>query len=611
MARRTVTGSVDDLFTDAAADGVAVALAALPRRWTDTAGGRILAAPDHPVVVTSGTWSASLLPTDEPGIEPVTGRYYRLTESVAGVPVRVRVFELPTGDGSTININALVIEDPGLPGYVRGATGATGPVGPTGSTGPTGPTGATGPAGPQGPAGATGAKGDTGSTGAQGPQGTTGATGATGPTGATGATGATGPTGPQPPLGAAGAGPTTALKSDDPTTTNARQPTVHAGTHATGGSDQLTAASIGADAAGAAASAVAALSALTQTIPKSADETRTSVTTVSDDGHLYASLEANSVYQFSAHLLFDGPEAADASITFTVPSGATGGWTPLAGTLGTTVPDGSAQLKMAARQFGSNSDIGVMASSATLAGIMAMPTGIVSTGSTAGLLRLRWAQQTSNATPVTLKAGSLLRVVKTSGSGPSASGIDLAQAYPLPSDQGLLAWTGDPNDAGHVTAQSNAGVAGRITLVKMQIRKSITWSRIWFGLAGVDTGATLANCYLGVYDSTGTLKGVTADISSNLMSGATGKSVDLVTPFTASPGEHFVALLLNGTWGTNVLTFKATGAGITVNCGLSAPRLRYSNLLTGQTSLPATLDLTQQSTSIINTGWASQWYGVS
>ncbi|MFD9333315.1 hypothetical protein ACFWBF_02695 [Streptomyces sp. NPDC060028] len=70
-------------------------------------------------------------------------------------------------------------------------------------------------------------------------------------------------------------------------------------------------------------------------------------------------------------------------------------------------------------------------------------------------------------------------------------------------------------------------------------------------------------------------------------------------------------MLLNGTWATNSLTFKATGAGITVNCGLVAPRLRYSNMLSGQTSLPASLDLTQRTTTLINAGWASRWYGVS
>lgn len=193
-----------------------------------------------------------------------------------------------------------------------------------------------------------------------------------------------------------------------------------------------------------------------------------------------------------------------------------------------------------------------------------------------------------------------------------AAGADLEALRPdLPSDQNLLAWTYDPNMAGHVTAQSNAGVAGRVTLVRIIIRKQITWSNIWIGLAGVDTGATLSNCYLGVYDSSGNRVGVTADISTSLMSGATAKALPLTASFTAAPGTYFIAMLLNGTWTTNSLTFKSSGAGISVNAGLTAPNLRYSNLLTGQTSLPSALSLASQSTSIINTGWASQWYGVS
>ncbi|MFF1444101.1 collagen-like protein [Streptomyces sp. NPDC058295] len=69
--------------------------------------------------------------------------------------------------------------------------------------------------------------------------GLTGATGDPGPQGPAGATGPQGPTGPQPALGAAGAGDTIALKSTDPTTTNARTPTAHASSHASGGSDPV------------------------------------------------------------------------------------------------------------------------------------------------------------------------------------------------------------------------------------------------------------------------------------------------------------------------------------------------------------------------------------
>lgn len=55
-----------------------------------------------------------------------------------------------------------------------------------------------------------------------------------------------GPQGPQPPLGDAGAGPDIALRSTDPTLTNARTPTAHAASHASDGSDPLTPAQIGA-----------------------------------------------------------------------------------------------------------------------------------------------------------------------------------------------------------------------------------------------------------------------------------------------------------------------------------------------------------------------------
>lgn len=195
----------------------------------------------------------------------------------------------------------------------------------------------------------------------------------------------------------------------------------------------------------------------------------------------------------------------------------------------------------------------------------------------------------------------------------SLNGSDgnLIRAGDQPSDQNLLAWTYDPNMAGHVTAQSNAGVAGRITLSRIILPNQITWSNIWIGLSGVDAGASLSNCYLGVYDADGSLQATTADISSSLMSGATPKALALATPFTAAAGAYLIAMLLNGTWTTNSLTFKCSGAGISTNAGLSAPDLRYSNLLAGQTSLPSSLTLANQSTSIITTGWASQWYGVS
>ncbi|GGT24699.1 MULTISPECIES: hypothetical protein [Streptomyces] len=197
-----------------------------------------------------------------------------------------------------------------------------------------------------------------------------------------------------------------------------------------------------------------------------------------------------------------------------------------------------------------------------------------------------------------------------SAAAPASPGPRAVQE-PLPQDQNLLAWTGDPNDAGHVTAQTTGGVGGRVTLVRLVLHERITWSNIWLGLAGIDPQAALTDCYLGVYDASGTLRAATADISPQLMTDPIAKPLPLAKPFTAEPGTYFIALLLNGTWATNGLTLKATGAGISVNAGLTPPNLRYSTILTGQTSLPAKVDLSQQSTSTINTGWGSQWYAVS
>ncbi|HKZ21156.1 MAG TPA: hypothetical protein VJQ57_13730 [Acidimicrobiia bacterium] len=187
----------------------------------------------------------------------------------------------------------------------------------------------------------------------------------------------------------------------------------------------------------------------------------------------------------------------------------------------------------------------------------------------------------------------------------------LAWDKPVPQDQNLLAWTGDPNDAGHVTAQSSGGVAGRVTLVRIKLRRPTLVSNIWFGLSGIDAGASLANCFMGLYNASGTRVAVSADMSASLMTGATAKPIAMVTPYLAAPGYYFIAMLLNGTWTTNSLHFKATGAGISVNAGLAAPLLRYSTILTSQTSLPTSLTLSNQATSTINTGWGSQWYAIS
>lgn len=177
------------------------------------------------------------------------------------------------GSGLSSGAKVSVVTGQGLgatgPQGVQGETGPRGFTG-AGETGATGPQGDTGPAGPQGetgPQGESGAAGNDGSTGATGPQGEPGATGA-GATGATGPVGATGPAGSgggggvtdhnaltgrsdpdQHPIGAV-TGLQGALdgkvSTSDQRLSDARTPTAHKSTHASGGTDALTPADIGA-----------------------------------------------------------------------------------------------------------------------------------------------------------------------------------------------------------------------------------------------------------------------------------------------------------------------------------------------------------------------------
>jgi hypothetical protein len=217
-----------------------------------------------------------------------------------------------------------------------------------------------------------------------------------------------------------------------------------------------------------------------------------------------------------------------------------------------------------------------------------------------------------NQIPVTGQSGDITIVGSTTSTGSTGRYADAGHGHSqeghLAGDNNML-WESFPPllaSASPVLASSSTG--GKLLLQRMVLRKTITMTNISFGVAVLDNGA-ITGSYLGVFDNTGTLKCVTADISS-VFTTATVKTIAFTSPFTnAPPGEYFIGLLMNGTY--TVLALKSSGGGVTANAGLAAPHLTLSNYGSGQSTMPTPITLSNQATNLITGGVGSTWYGIS
>lgn len=192
----------------------------------------------------------------------------------------------------------------------------------------------------------------------------------------------------------------------------------------------------------------------------------------------------------------------------------------------------------------------------------------------------------ANASANTIHAGP------TSGAAGAVTARGLVaadlDATLTPDWQGYLGWTCDPAIASFAF-QPTAGI---IYLYKVMTPYAYTISAIdvWINQGG--TGATsLANCFLGIYDSGGTRQFVSADQSSPWAS-AHAVAVTSVN-YTVTAGSYILLAILVGQQATTpVKFFSINSPGSTLlNQNLSAGAYRAGSLLTGQTVLPASLTL--------------------
>lgn len=136
---------------------------------------------------------------------------------------------------------------------------------------------------------------------------------------------------------------------------------------------------------------------------KLADQSVTSSTTLTDDADLTFPVVVGEKWEIEGVLFIDGSNAGDCSVRLTAPSGTTGFWSALGDAASNSSSTAAAVLNVA-QAFTTTMTVGTLASFTRTVRV----TGLA-TITTAGTLKLQWAQGTSDVTATTIKAGSYIR----------------------------------------------------------------------------------------------------------------------------------------------------------------------------------------------------------
>lgn len=173
---------------------------------------------------------------------------------------------------------------------------------------------------------------------------------------------------------------------------------------------------------------------------------------------------------------------------------------------------------------------------------------------------------------------------QAAGTSSLAARADHVHAAPAvqPSDVQVLAWTSDPAMLNSSTA---ALAAGKLYLSAFFVRRSITISSMAVAIATAPTSLTSGQNFGGIYNSSGTQMGATADQTAAWGGGVGVYDMAITTPFTATAGMYWAALLSNGTTPPN---FRGINSPISlIQLGQSAAQSRAGIFSSGLTALPA------------------------
>lgn len=143
-------------------------------------------------------------------------------------------------------------------------------------------------------------------------------------------------------------------------------------------------------------------------VAKTSDESVTSSTTLQNDDELFIPVVASATYIMTSMIVYRAAATPQIKINWTVPAGGTMLWTP--GSLDSAVTAGfNGNINKAIYDLSVAPTLGCGGAAQS---IVATPSGVITTSSTAGNLQFQWAQFASNATATVVKAGSWIHLVR-------------------------------------------------------------------------------------------------------------------------------------------------------------------------------------------------------
>lgn len=382
-------------------------------------------------------------------------------------------------------------------------------------------------------------------------------------------------------------------------------PTAHASTHASAGSDPVSPVSIGAETAGTAATAVATHTGLPDPHAQYVLENDLGDSATKDVGTVTGTVAAGDDSRLSNARVPTAHAASHASAgSDPVTPGAIGADVTGAGTAAVVTHVGLSDphtqyvekagdtiagdftvtgITTALGYFGTGGNVGLMSSAANNYAMF----GAVGT-----------TQQTITGTRSDTALADLLTklasyglVVDSTTAGPTlalASDLLAVDGIYRRSDYGaILGWTCHLENiySGGTGTLTAAGVM-QLTRFRLPVAATVTNVICYVQIVGV----LLSNCYIGLYDSTGTLRASTADQSTPWQTQGL-KTIAFTSPYVASAGSYWLGVVQGA--GTPCAAFAQAGVGDVnsnnlTNVGLSAGagNLRSATNGSGLTALP-------------------------